>query len=139
MLQMARNLTDAFDGFLLPPIRYLLLDRDTKFTAEFQSLLKAAGVEPVLLPPRSPNCNAYIERFFGSLKEEALDRMIFFSEQALRRATNEFVLHFHAERNHQKLDHQIIQSGPEVGKQTGDIVCRERLGGVLKYYYRQAA
>ena len=61
---MARNLTDAFDGMLRAPVRYVLLDRDTKFTAEFQALLKAADVEPVLLPPKSPNCNAFLERFF---------------------------------------------------------------------------
>jgi len=139
MTQMARNLTDAIDGFLLPPFRYLLLDRDTKFTAEFQALLKAAGVEPVLLPPRSPNCNAFLERFFRSLKEEALGRMIFFSEDALRKAAGEFVLHFHTERNHQGLDHRILQPGPEVGRKEGDIVFRERLGGTLKYYYRQGA
>jgi len=139
MLQMARNLTDAIDGFLLPPIRYLLLDRDTKFTAEFQALLKAAGVEPVLLPPRRPNCNAFLERFFRSLKEEALDRMIFFSEDALRKAAGEFVLYYHTERNHQGLDHRILQPGPEVGRKEGDVVCSERLGGTLKYYYRQAA
>jgi len=139
MLQMGRNLTDAIDGFLLPPIRYLLMDRDTKFTTAFQALLKAAGVEPVLLPPRSPNCNAHLERFFRSLKEEALGRMIFFSEQALRTAANEFVVHYHSERNHQGLSHQILQPEPEVGKQTGDIVCRERLGGTLKYYCRLAA
>ena len=55
MAQMARHLTDAFDGFLRSPIRYLLLDRDTKFTAHFKAILTAAGVEPVLLPAQSPN------------------------------------------------------------------------------------
>lgn len=139
MLQMARNLTDAFDGFLRAPIRLLLLDRDTKFTAEFRALLQAAGVEPVLLPPRSPNCNAYLERFFRSLKEESLDRMIFFSELALRNAAKEFLLHYHAERNHQGLDHQIPEPGPEVGEATGRILCCERLAGLLKYYHRRAA
>ena len=70
MEQMARNLTDAFDGFLREPIRYVLMDRDTKFTATFQEILRSAVLKPVLLPPRSPNCNAYIERFFKSLKTE---------------------------------------------------------------------
>ena len=65
MAQMARNLTGAFDGFLRAPVRYVLLDRDTKFTAQFQAILTAAQVEPVLLPPKSPNCNAHIERFFS--------------------------------------------------------------------------
>ena len=139
MAQMARNLTDAFDGMLRAPVRYVLLDRDTKFTAEFQALLKAADVEPVLLPPKSPNCNAHLERFFRTLKEEALARIIPFSETALRKTTTEFLLHYHGERPHQGLDHRILQPGPEVGQKEGTLVCRERLGGLLRYYYRQAA
>jgi hypothetical protein len=139
MAQMARNLTDAFDGFLRLPVRYILMDRDTKFTAEFQCILTAAAVKPVLLPPQSPNCNAHLERFFCSLKEEALSRIILFGEAALRETVHEFVLHYHGERAHQGMEHQILQPGPEVGQKTGVSVCRERLGGLLKYYYRQAA
>jgi transposase InsO family protein len=139
MAQMARNLTDAFDGFLRAPVRYVLLDRDTKFTVEFQAILTAADVKPVLLPPKSPNCNAFLERFFRSLKEEALSRIIFFGEAALRETVNEFVIHYHGERAHQGMDHQILQPGPEVGQKTGVIACRERLGGLLKYYHREAA
>ncbi len=139
LAQMARNLTDAFDGFLRAPIRYVLLDRDTKFTANFQAILITADVKPVLLPPQSPNCNAHLERFFRSLKEEALSRLILFGESALRNATTEFLLHYHGERAHQGFDHQILQPGPEVGQQVGVIACRERLGGLLKYYHRKAA
>jgi transposase InsO family protein len=139
MAQMARNLTDAFDGFLRAPIRYVLLDRDTKVTAFFQAILTAADVKPVLLPPKSPNCNAHMERFFRSLKDESLSRMILFGESALRNSTNEFLLHYHGERPHQGLDHQILQPGPEVGQEVGVIACRERLGGLLKYYHRAAA
>jgi len=80
-----------------------------------------------------------LERFFRSLKEEALSRLILFGETALRNATNEFLLHFHAERAHQGMDHRILQAGPEVGQKVGVITCRERLGGLLKYYHRQAA
>ena len=108
MAQMARNLTDAFDGFLRAPVRYVLLDRDTKFTAEFQAILTAAQVEPVLLPPKSPNCNAHMERFFRSLKEEALSQIIFFGETALREAVTDYLIHYHEERPHQGLDHQIL-------------------------------
>src|SRR5271167_1686602 len=98
MAQMARNLTDAFDGFLRAPVRYVLVDRDTKFTAEFLAILRAAEVKPVRLPPKSPNCNAHLERFFRSLKEEALARLILFGESALREAVNEFLIHYHRER-----------------------------------------
>ena len=130
---------DPFDGFLRAPIRYVLLDRDTKFTAAFQKTLQGADVKPVLLPARSPNCNAYIERFFRSLKEEALMYVLFFGERALLRAVEQFLIHYHGERAHQGLGHQILEPGPEVGRTVGEIVCRERLGGLLKYYHRQAA
>jgi transposase InsO family protein len=139
MTQIAHNLTDACDRFLRSPIRYVLLDRDSKFTAQFQELLTAAGVKPVLLPPKSPNCSAHIERFFGTLKSEALSRMILFGETALRNATSAFLVHYHCERAHQGLDHQILEPGSEVGQRIGVIACRERLGGLLKYYHRQAA
>jgi putative transposase len=139
MMQMARNLTDAFEGFLRTPVRYVLMDRDTKFTAAFQAILIAADVKPVLLPPQSPNCNAHLERFFRSLKDEAVAQLIFFGETALRETVNEFLVHYHGERPHQGLDHQILQPGPEVGQKMGVIACRERLGGLLKYYHRQAA
>jgi transposase InsO family protein len=115
------------------------MDRDTKFTAEFQAILIAAEVRPGLLPPKSPNCNAHLERFFRSLKEEALSQIIFFGEAALRETVNEYLIHYHRERAHQGLEHQILQPGPEVGKKIGVIACRERLGGLLKYYHRQAA
>ena len=138
MRQVARNLTDAEDGFLKGK-RYLLVDRDSKFCPGFRDILKNEGTEPVLLPPKSPNLNAHLERFFRSLKEEALESMIFFGEKSLRNAIREFVLHYHAERNHQGLDNKIIEPGNEVGRGEGEILCRERLGGVLRYYYRDAA
>jgi putative transposase len=138
MKQMARNLTDAEEGFLKGK-RYLLMDRDSKFCAGFRQILRDAGTEPVLLPPRSPNLNAHLERFWRSLRSECLDRMIFFGESALRRATQSFVSHYHGERNHQGLNNRLIEAGPEVGRVTGNLNCRERLGGMLRYYYRAAA
>ena len=138
MKQIARNLTDPFDGFLLGK-QYVLMDRDGKFCPAFRNILKQEGAEPLLLPPRSPDLNAYIERFMNSLKSEALSRMIFFDEKSLRRAVTAFLKHYHGERNHQGLDNQIIEPGDEVGRVVGNIECRERLGGMLRYYYRDAA
>ena len=86
MMQVGRNLTDPFDGFLRGK-RFLILDRDKKFTTEFRDLLKHAETDVIRLPHRSPNLNAYVERFVLSIKSECLERMIFFSEQSLRRAT----------------------------------------------------
>ena len=138
MKQIARNLTDAEDG-ILKGKRYVLMDRDTKFCEAFQAILENEGVDPVLLPPRSPNLNAHLERFHRSLKEACLDRMIFFGETALRNAISQFLEHYHAERNHQGLGNRILVPGEEVGRASGEIECRERLGGLLRYYYRKAA
>lgn len=138
MKQIARNLTDPFDGFLKGK-NYVLMDRDSNFSAAFRTVLKDADVEPVRLPPRSPDLNSQIERFHWSVKSECLSRMIFFGEKSLRRALNSYLDHYHVERNHQGLDNQIIESGDEVGHDDGDIQCRERLGGLLRYYYRNAA
>jgi putative transposase len=138
MQQCGRQLTDPFDGFLVGK-RYLIHDRDTKFTQAFEPLLKATGVEPILLPPRSPNLNAHCERFVRSIKEEALERMIMLGERALYHAIHQFLAHYHAERNHQGLDNRLIAPEGGVGCQTGDVIRRERLGGLLHYYYRAVA
>ena len=118
MQQCARQLTDPFDGFLLGK-RYLLHDRDTKFTAAFDALLKASGVEPLHLPPQSPNLNAYCERFIRSIKEEALGHMVILGEPALSYMIHQYLAHYHAERNHQGLANQLITPEPDLGSQIG--------------------
>ena len=115
------------------------MDRDTKFSSGFRQILQDEGVRAVRLPPKSPNLNSHLERCFRSLKEEALERLIFFGETSLRRAVQEFLLHYHGERNHQGLANKIIEPDGEVGRGQGEVQCRERLGGVLRYYYRAAA
>ena len=135
---MARNLTDPFDGFLLDK-RYLILDRDGKYTAEFHDFLNDSGTSIVRLPVRSPNLNAYAERFVLSIKSECLNRMIFFMEQSLRRAIDSFVDHYHRERCHQGTGNQLIECDDSVSDTNGEVRSRERLGGVLRYYYRQTA
>lgn len=92
MKQIARNLTDPFDGFLLGT-HYLPMDRDSKFCEEFRNMLKESDIEPVRLPPRSPNLTPHIERFMRSIKEECLEKMIFFGEKSLRNAVKEFCRH----------------------------------------------
>jgi transposase InsO family protein len=138
MMQIGRNLTDGFDGFLQDK-RFVIMDRDGKYTDAFRALLSRAGVQVVRLPARSPNLNAWIERFVRSVKEECLDRMIFFGEASLRRAVREFIAHYHAERNHQGLGNRIIQPEKQSARASGPVRCRERLGGMLRYYYRDAA
>jgi transposase InsO family protein len=129
---------DYREGFLNGK-RYLIMDRDTKFCDSFRSILEQSDIQPVILPPRSPNLNAYIERFVRSLKSECLGRMIFFGENSLRTAVRQFLDHYHEERNHQGLENKIIDPGEGVEQTAGTIQCRERLGGMLRYYYRDAA
>ena len=138
MKQIARNLTDCEDGFL-NDTDYLLMDRDGKFCPAFREIVKNQGTKPVRLPPKSPNLNAHIERFMRSIKSECLAKIIFFGEKSLRIAVGQYLVHYHTERNHQGLDNAIIQTGEEVGTATGNVRCRERLGGLLHYYYREAA
>jgi putative transposase len=138
MSQIARNLTDAMDG-LLTGKRYLIHDRDPLYTMEFLGILADAGIRSVKLPPRSPNLNAYAERFVRTIKEACLERMIFFGEDWLRNAIREFVEHYHYERNHQGLDNRLIISNNALPSKTGTVQRRRRLGGMLNYYYREAA
>jgi len=138
MLQIARNLTNAFDGFLLPH-RVLLCDRDTKFTRGFRRVLKDAGVTTVLTPFRAPDCNGFAERFVRSIKTECLDRMIFFGLGALGRAIAEYVEHYHDERPHQGLYNRVI-TRRVIPRPTPieDIRRDDRLGGLLRHYRRAA-
>jgi transposase InsO family protein len=137
MSQIGRRATDAVDGILMGK-RYLIHDRDPLFTAEFQDILASVGVTAVKLPPQSPNLNAYAERFVRSIKESCLDRLILFGEDSLRRAVREFVAHYLRERHHQGLGNRLILSETSEPDNKGAIRCRERLGGMLKYYHRAA-
>jgi putative transposase len=161
MVQIARNVTMVDWGFLTPG-QYLIHDRDGKFCPAFQQAIDAAGVKQISLPPRSPNLTAYAERWIRSVKDEALSRLILFGERSLRYALHEYVTHYHQERPHQGKGNVVLMpslskgiewkphegvlrttqkqsrgAGPFLGK--GPIECHERLGGLLKYYYRDAA
>ena len=138
MMQIGRNLTDPFDGFLADK-KVVIIDRDSKYSAAFRDLLKGSGVEVVRLPPRSPNLNAYAERFVRSIKDECLNRMIFFGERSLRKATREYAAHYHAERNHQGIDNRLIEPDEHTRSASDAVACSQRLGGMLRFYHRAAA
>jgi transposase InsO family protein len=138
MKTVMRGMTDCFDGFLVGK-RYLIHDRDPLFTDSVRGWLRWCGVEPLRLPAHSPNLNAYAERFVLSVRAEYLSRIIPLSEGHLRRIISEFVTHYHEERPHQGLGNQLIAPVPTAANSDGPIKCRERVGGVLKYYYRDAA
>ena len=138
MKQIARNLTDPFDGFL-NDARYLIMDRDPLFTTSFRTMLKESGTKPVRLPSRSPDLNAFAERFVLSIKSECLNRIIPLGEKHLRNVIKAYMEHYHIERNHQGLGSSIIHPDENVGKSEGGVRTRSRLGGFLNYYYRIAA
>lgn len=138
MLQIGRNLTDEFDGVLRNKA-VLLLDRDAKYTHAFRGLIESGATRVIRLPPRSPNLNAHAERFVRSIKEECLNRMIFIGQGSLRRAIAEYVEHYHGERNHQGLNNVILFPSTWLGTNSGPVVRRKRLGGLLNYYERLAA
>jgi len=95
-------------------------------------------VKLVRLPSRSPNLNAFAERSVRSIKSECFGRMVFFGEAALWRAIQAHADHYHHERNHQGIGKRLLESGPEVGRADGRVEPRERLGGLLRYRYREA-
>ncbi len=138
MSQVARNLTDAEDGFLNGS-RYLIHDRDPLFTEAFREVLGSSGVRTVKLPTRSPNLNAYAERFVRSIKSECLGLIIPLGERHLRSAVKEYTEHYHLERNHQGLENELIEDRIGVVDTNRAVERQERLGGILNYYYRRAA
>jgi hypothetical protein len=138
MQQIARNVT--MDGWgALQGCRYLLHDRDTKYTQSFCAIIESGQVKTLALPARSPNLNAYAERWVRSVKEECLSKLILFGERSLRQALSEYVSHFHAERNHQGRGNVLLFPQNYAKRARGSIQCRERLGGLLRFYDREAA
>jgi len=138
MKQIARNLTDCEEGFLNGS-RHLIHDRDPLFTRSFRAILKSSGIETVKLPARSPNLNAYAERFVRSIKSECLAQIIPLGERHLRHAVKEYTEHYHLERSHRGLGNRLIEQPQGVVDMNCAVVRHERLGGVLNYYERRAA
>jgi transposase InsO family protein len=138
MLQVARNLLDVETGILAGE-RFLIMDRDTKYSLRFRRMLAREGIAVIRLPPRSPNLNAYAERFVRSIKEECLSRVVPIGRMMARRALDQYVAHYHAERNHQGIGNRLISTPAAEMPDFGPISRRRRLGGILNYYERLAA
>ena len=120
MEQMACNLTDPVDG-VLRTTRHLIHDRDPLYTRVYGEILTSGGVHPIRLPPKSPNLNAYAERFVRSIKEECLNRVVPLGEAHLRLLVHEYIAHYHRERNHQGLDNQLLQRPPPPVNSDADV------------------
>jgi putative transposase len=140
MKQIARNVTMDEWGFL-GNCRYLIHDRDTKYCQSFRKIIETVDVKTLPLPARSPNLNAFSERWVKSVKDDCLSKLILFGETSLRRALREYLIHYHAERNHQGKDNVLLfpTATKVMNRVDGSVGCKERLGGLLKYYHREAA
>ena len=137
VMQRMRHLTDPIDG-VLSGGRVLLCDRDRKWSQGVQRFLETADVRVIRTPYCAPNCNAHAERFVRAIKEECLNRVIPLGERHLRRTLAEFVAHYHGERNHQGLGNELIDVPQSDLPVSGPVRRRQRIGGVLSYYYRAA-
>ncbi|MEQ8667892.1 MAG: integrase core domain-containing protein [Pirellulales bacterium] len=129
-------------------------DRDTKFTASFDEVLRSAKVAVKLAEFRSPNTNAFVERFIQTLQQECLDHFIVFGKEHMDYLVSEMVTHYHQERPHQAKENDpplastsiplTNQGSRKKDRSPPDVVpvsqieCRERLGGLFKHYYRAA-
>jgi putative transposase len=136
---MGRRAVDDIDGSLLQT-RFVLHDRDSKFCASFQDTLRSTGIQPLKLPARSPNLNAFAERWVHSIKSECLSKLILFGETSLHHAITQFIEHYHLERPHQGKGNQLLFPAPvpPASPNPGRLQCHERLGGLLKFYQRAA-
>jgi hypothetical protein len=95
-------------------------------------------VKTIKLPPRSPNLNPHAEGFVRSVKSECLAKMILFSERQLRHTVEQYMAHYQNKQYHQGVGNQLLEPEGSVGKAVGEVRCRERLGGLLRYYHRAA-
>ena len=134
---VARELTNSEDGFLKSK-KCLIMDHDATFSKSFRTCLRREDVKPVRLPPKSPNLNAHLERFFGSLRSECLHKLILFGETATRKAVRVYLEHYHTARNHQGLENQLIVPMAHPPDTDKKIETTEHLGGLLRSYRRAA-
>jgi putative transposase len=133
-------------------VKTLMHDRDTKFTETFDAVFESARVDIKQAAFRSPNTNAFVERFIQTLQQECLDYFVVFGQEHMDHIVSEFVAHYHEERPHQSKDNGVLampaavvakkeksdQLDSQVRESTG-IECQQRLGGLLKHYRRMAA
>jgi hypothetical protein len=141
MMQVARNLLDPVDGFLRNAT-HLIHDRDSLFTKAWRALLRSGGVKCVPIPAHSPNCSPHAERFVKTMRTECLDQFVIFGERHLRYLVGTFVDHYLTGRYHQGLSGQLIRPPLLAGNdntELGPIRCQSQLGGLLNFYYREAA
>lgn len=142
MAQQARNMCMFFDDWPDKP-EYIVCDKDTKFTEQFEAILESDNIELKRTAVRAPNQNAYAERFAQTLQQECLDHFVVLGEEHLRHLIREFVAYYNEQRPHSSRGNLPLSMDqppdPVESLGPGDVVCHERLGGLLRHYVRKAA
>jgi len=136
--RVLKRMTDDFDGFLRNH-KFLIHDRDPLFTKSMIETLASAGVKSIKLPPKSPNLNAYAERFVRSIKHECLNRIIPIGEKHLWRAVDTYVEHYNYDRPHQGMGNLVLDPFFHPAEPDFRVICDEQLGGLIRSYRRAAA
>jgi putative transposase len=140
--QQARNFLMSLDG-RVGDFRYLIRDRDAKFSNSFDAIFAAVGIKVLKSPPQAPKANAFAERWIGTLRRECLDRMLIFGERHLLVVLREYVAHYNLHRPHRSLGQRSPQHryaySDRADHVTGDAIERkEVLGGLINEYRRAA-
>jgi putative transposase len=134
--QQARNLISRFTD-RTAPLRFLIRDRDAKFTAAFDEVFRSEGIRILRTPVRAPRANAIMERWFGSLRRECLDRLLIVGRRHVVRVLHDYVEHYNTHRPHRSLDQRAPTRDVPCGSRVVDLSAvrrRDRLGGLLHEY-----
>jgi putative transposase len=134
--QQARNIIDTFRS-RSEPIRFLIHDRDSKFTAAFDEVFRSEAIRTIRTPIRAPRANAYVERWIGSIRRECLDRLLIFNRRHLERVLPVYVHHYNAHRPHRSLDQRppdLREPPPRPITNLDRVRRRDLLGGLIHEY-----
>jgi hypothetical protein len=136
VVQQARNLsfTNLFER-----MRFLIHDRDSKFTASFDEVFRSEGIKVIHTPVQAPQANAYAERFVRTVRNECLDWLLIIGRRHLEHVLRTYIQHYNHERPHRALALQPPQPRAPELPQHGHVHRRDRLGGLVREYYRAAA
>ena len=137
VVQQARNLTMVL-AERARPIRFLVRDRDAKFTASFDEVFRSEGIRIIRTPVRAPRANAFAERFVGTVRRECLDRMLIFTRRQLEAVLAEYIEHYNGHRPHRSLDQtsplSMSQRPPTSCPDATHLRRSDRLGGLIHEY-----
>ena len=134
--QQARNIIETFIE-RSEPIRFLIHDRDSKFTAAFDEVFRSEAIRTIRTPVRAPRANAFVERWIGSIRRECLDRLLILNRRHLERVLPAYIHHYNAHRPHRSLNQRppdLREPPPTSVADRGRVRRRDVLGGLIHEY-----